>query len=282
MDPTRSNPPVAVRVIRPFADEGELLAAEANTFTRTGVVLVGGPSRPNGVVLRFELCLRDGTVVMRGEGRVVGYRGPSADGADEEGALMLRFTRLDVKSKELLDRAVALREERRSMAPPSRSPPAAQRPLTQPPPPPPLPTHAEEAVMDVNEVDLRSADDNDRTAQAPPVALVEAAAQAEAAAPGPKEKLPLPTPSPASVPAPKQAPPPSPATPVRSPEPAPHPRAPEQMPTPQRSPEPKRRASDLLARARGERESDFRPTLEPPQRESALDRLRERKRTSQS
>src|SRR6185295_2142196 len=54
------------------------------------------------------------TPVMRGEGRVVGSRAPSAH---DEAALMLRFTRLDLKSKEVLDRAVALREERRSLIP---------------------------------------------------------------------------------------------------------------------------------------------------------------------
>lgn len=124
------SPPVAVRVIRPYADEDALLEAEVGAFSRTGIVLVGAPSRPNGVVLRFEMCLRDGTAVMRGEGRVVGHRAATAQ---EEGALMLRFTRLDVKSKALLDRAVALREERRSLAPPPPAPPPPPQPSAPPP-----------------------------------------------------------------------------------------------------------------------------------------------------
>jgi hypothetical protein len=287
MDPTRNNPPVAVRIIRPFRDVDALLAAEASVFTRTGVVLIGAPSKPSGVVLRFELCLQDGAVVMRGEGRVVGYRAPSSD---EEGALMLRFTRLDVKSKELLDRAVAIREERRSLAPPGQKP--AAKPSTAPPPPPssvspptdrehvpdsipsPPPVAmsggasaspaAEDEAMDVDDVDLKSADESDLTVQAPPVALAE-----------PNEKMPLPQPSPGKVPAPHPIAPPSPAPPVTSPEPAPHPRAPEHMPAPQRSPEPKRHASEILAGAR-ERAAQFRPSLEPEQRDSALDRLRKR------
>jgi hypothetical protein len=127
---TRSSPPVALRVVRPFATEAELLEAEASAFTRTGVVLIGAASRPNGVVLRFEIVLRDGSAVMRGEGRVVGYRPPSGS---DEGALMLRFTRLDVKSKSLLDRAVAIREERRSLMPPAAKPNA---PAPSPPAPP--------------------------------------------------------------------------------------------------------------------------------------------------
>jgi len=295
MDPTRNNPPVAVRIVRPFDDENALLAAEANAFTRTGVMLIGGPNRPSGVVLRFEICLQDGSAVMRGEGRVVGYR---AAAGDEEGALMLRFTRLDVKSKGLLDRAVAMREERRSMAPPPRAKlptaPPPRKPTTAPPPtsraaadsipsPPPVAMSArpapavvedEDDAMDVDLADLESANESDRTVKAPPAAL----------ASGPKvpEKAPLPSPSPGGVPAPHPVPPPTPATPIHAPEPTPQRRAPEHMPAPERSPEPKRRASDLVARARGDRNGDFRPSLEPEQRNSALDRLRERKRASQS
>jgi hypothetical protein len=248
MDPTRNNPPVAVRVVRPFPDEDALLAAESNVFTRTGIVLLGAPSRPNGVVLRFEICLQGGAAVMRGEGRVVGYRAPT-DG--EESALMLRFTRLDVKSKTLLDRAVAIREERRSLAPPVAAAP-----------PKPSEPHEDEA-MDVDEVDLKAADDSDRTQQ-PPVVV------AAPHAPGPKEKAPVPSPSPGGVPVPHPIAPPTPATPIHAPEPSPHPRGPEHLPIPQRSPEPKRHLGD----------TDFRTTLEPPQRDSALERLRERKRAS--
>ncbi|MEO7094509.1 MAG: hypothetical protein ABI175_14735 [Polyangiales bacterium] len=130
---TRSSPPVALRVVRPFATEGELLDAEASAFTRTGVVLIGAASRPNGVVLRFELTLRDGTAIMRGEGRVVGYRPPAAN---DEGALMLRFTRLDVKSKSLLDRAVSIREERRSLVPPGAPRPSGTSQSSMPAAPP--------------------------------------------------------------------------------------------------------------------------------------------------
>ncbi len=132
-----SSPPVALRVLRPFATERELLEAEASAFTRTGVVLIGAQSRPNGVVLRFEIALKDGTPVMRGEGRVVGFR---AGTPNEEAALMLRFTRLDVKSKTLLDRAVVMREEKRSMAPARHPTPSPSRPNTPPPPPQPRPS----------------------------------------------------------------------------------------------------------------------------------------------
>jgi hypothetical protein len=132
MEPPRSAPPVALRIVRPYASEDDLLAAEANAFTRTGVVLIGAPSRPVGVVLRFEILLAGGVVAMRGEGRVVGHR---PGGPGEHAALMLRFTRLDVRSKALLDRAVALREGR-SMPPPAA--PSAVEAVIEASPPPPL------------------------------------------------------------------------------------------------------------------------------------------------
>jgi hypothetical protein len=101
--------PVAVRVCRPYASEDELLVHEADTISRSGVVLINAPGKPDGVVLRFELTLSDGRVAMRGEGRVTGTKSVRSGTG-----LALRFTRLDVKSKQLVDRAVALRDARRA------------------------------------------------------------------------------------------------------------------------------------------------------------------------
>ena len=112
-----SLPPVAIRVARPYATEEELLENELDTLTRTSVTLLGAPSRPQGLVLRFELVLSSGQVLMRGEGRVVGYKPNAHRGM---AGLTLRFTRLDTRSKTVVDRATALRERRR----PSASAPA--------------------------------------------------------------------------------------------------------------------------------------------------------------
>jgi hypothetical protein len=106
-------PPVAVRVARPFATEDELLENELETLTRTSITLLGAPARPPGLVLRFELVLASGQVLVRGEGRVVGYKPDAHYGT---GGLTLRFTRLDSRSKALVDRAAALRERRRPSA----------------------------------------------------------------------------------------------------------------------------------------------------------------------
>jgi hypothetical protein len=101
-----AKPPVAIRITRPYQTDEEFLAAELETISRTGVVLVGAQQRPEGVVLRFELALASGAPLIRGEGRVIGYK-PNVIGS--EPGLALRFTRLDSKSKALVDRATALK-----------------------------------------------------------------------------------------------------------------------------------------------------------------------------
>jgi hypothetical protein len=116
--PDDSQPPVAIRISRPYATEDEFLEHELETLSRTSVTLLGAQPRPQGVVLRFELVLSQGNVLMRGEGRVVGFRPNAHQGL---GGLTLRFTRLDSRSKALVDRAAAVRERRRPSMSPSSS-----------------------------------------------------------------------------------------------------------------------------------------------------------------
>lgn len=102
--------PSAIRITRPYASEEDYLDRELETLTRASITLLGAQSRPQGVVLRFELALSSGLVLMRGEGRVVAFKANAFEGL---GGLTLRFTRLDTRSKALVDRAAALREKRR-------------------------------------------------------------------------------------------------------------------------------------------------------------------------
>jgi hypothetical protein len=111
-------PPVAIRLTRPYANEEEYLEQELDLLSRTGITLVGAQPRPQGVVLRFELVLAGGQVLLRGEGRVVGFKPNAHQGV---GGLSLRFTRIDARSKALLDKAAALREQRRPSTRPARS-----------------------------------------------------------------------------------------------------------------------------------------------------------------
>jgi hypothetical protein len=113
--------PLAIRITRPYATEDEFLEHELDTLTRASITLVGAQPRAEGVVLRFELVLTSGLVLVRGEGRVTGFKPNMHQGL---GGLSLRFTRLDTRSKVLIDKAAALREKRRpSLQPPSLAPP---------------------------------------------------------------------------------------------------------------------------------------------------------------
>jgi len=115
--------------MRPYATIHAFLAEEQDTFSRTAVTLIGAPTRPRGVVIRFEVTLSDGTPVLRGEGRVLGFQA-----ADEKGpsALTLRFTRLDARSKALVDRVAAQREGGIVKPAPPETPSEPEAPRRQP------------------------------------------------------------------------------------------------------------------------------------------------------
>ncbi len=112
-------PPVAIRITRPYESEEEYLANELEMISKTSITLVGAQPRPQGVVLRFELVLGAGQVLVRGEGRVVGFKPNAHRGV---GGLTLRFTRIDARSKALLDKATAMRELRRPSSKPPKAP----------------------------------------------------------------------------------------------------------------------------------------------------------------
>jgi hypothetical protein len=124
-------PPAAIRITRPYPTEDEFLEHELDMLTRTTVTLVGAQPRPQGVVLRFELVLSSGQVVLRGEGRVLASKPAVYRGL---GGLTLRFTRLDSRSKALVDKAAALRDQRRpSMIPASAVQSSPELPSSAPP-----------------------------------------------------------------------------------------------------------------------------------------------------
>ena len=104
-----ARPPVAVRIVRPYETEEAFLEAELETVGKTSVILIGAHSRPTGVILRFEVTLASGHTVLRGEGRVLAHKESAFRG---QPGLALRFTRLDPKSKSLVDRAASIREAR--------------------------------------------------------------------------------------------------------------------------------------------------------------------------
>ena len=118
--------PVAIRIVRPYETEEELFANELETLGKTSVVLIGAHPRPTGVILRFEVTLANGDTVLRGEGRVLAHKENAFRG---QPGLSLRFTRLDPKSKSVVDRATAMREMRAGGEPSRPAPPLADSPL---------------------------------------------------------------------------------------------------------------------------------------------------------
>jgi hypothetical protein len=116
---------VAIRIVRPYANEDEFLTNELETVGKTSIILIGAHPRPAGIILRFEVTLASGATILRGEGRVLAHKERAFRG---QPGLSLRFTRLDPKSKALVDRAVAMREARLSGEAPSMRPSAPSSP----------------------------------------------------------------------------------------------------------------------------------------------------------
>ncbi len=98
--------PIGMRIPRPYATEEEFIQGDGLAIGRMGMILIGAPARPPGIVVRFELLLKGGEPVFRGEGKVVAHR-VHANGRQ---GLEVRFTRLDKHSKALVEKVLALRK----------------------------------------------------------------------------------------------------------------------------------------------------------------------------
>lgn len=122
--PSSSSASVAFRLKRPYDTEDDLLVGDGHGIRKGGMMLFGAAPRPVGVIVRFEIALRDGTAVFRGEGKVVAHH-PSPE-PGHPGALQVKLTRLDPRGKMLVDRAIARQE--------GREPAAVRSPLSLPPP----------------------------------------------------------------------------------------------------------------------------------------------------
>ncbi len=105
--------PVAFRLRRPYDSEDEFVAGDGPCIDKGGMTLVGAGPRPSGLVVRFEVALRDGAPLFRGEARVLQHRA-MGDGERPAG-LEIRFTKLDVQGKAIVGRV--LRERAAAFSP---------------------------------------------------------------------------------------------------------------------------------------------------------------------
>jgi hypothetical protein len=101
-----------IRVTRPYGSENEFIEGDFGWVGRTTLILPGGPARAAGELVRFEVVLSTGAPVLRGEGHVVAHHTP---GGSRPPGLEVRYTRVDARSKIILDRV----RERRTAASPN-------------------------------------------------------------------------------------------------------------------------------------------------------------------
>ncbi|MFZ5446202.1 MAG: TIGR02266 family protein, partial [Myxococcota bacterium] len=136
-----SNEPkkVPLRIRLPFATEEEFVGKYGAHVTRGGIFIPTKASKPEGTPLSLELVLQDGTRLMRGEGVV---QKVLVDEQPGRSGMLVRFTRIDARTKGLIDLILERREGLTNAEPPPAPPPAAAQPPPAKPPAPPPPAPA--------------------------------------------------------------------------------------------------------------------------------------------
>jgi hypothetical protein len=135
-----------IRVALPYRDESDFLQREFELLGRWGSFLPG-IERESGAVVLFELTSARGAPLLRGEGRVLGH----VSGRRGDRGAVIRFTRLERASQQLVEEATRLLAARASQSTP---PPAGEYPMT--------PQRGAESMLENN------GDDGDRGNRAEP------------------------------------------------------------------------------------------------------------------
>src|SRR5690348_8033243 len=102
--------PVPLRIRLPYGSEDEFIERYGTNVARGGIFIATRSIKVEGTLLHFEFILADGTKLLRGEGVVVKTQ---VDEGGNRAGMTLRFTKLDARSKALVDKLIA----RRSGAP---------------------------------------------------------------------------------------------------------------------------------------------------------------------
>lgn len=129
-----------LRIRLPFASEDEFVERYGANVDRTGLFIATRSTKPEGTAISFELVLQDGTRLMRGEGVVTHVTAPGATGPV---GMRLRFSRLEARTKALVDRIAA-----RGAPPPPPAP--APEPAPRPSAPLPAARPATDAVVGID------------------------------------------------------------------------------------------------------------------------------------
>ncbi len=103
-------PLLPVRVRLRYPDVDSFCEKFAPNVTRGGVFLASRDPRPVGSVIRFEVCLMDGTPVLAGEGKVTWVKEFNPAEPGKPHGMGVQFLGIDPASKTVLDRVLRIRE----------------------------------------------------------------------------------------------------------------------------------------------------------------------------
>jgi len=123
--------PIPLRIKLPYGSEAEFVDRYGSNVTRGGIFVATRSLKPEGTIIGFEFVLAGGERLLRGEAVVVKAQ---VDEGGQRAGMTLRFTRLDVASKALIDRLV---EGRGGGVGPAEPTPAPERAPQAPKPPAP-------------------------------------------------------------------------------------------------------------------------------------------------
>ncbi len=132
---TPSEKRVPLRIRLPFATEEEFIEKYGQHVARGGIFIATKGAKPAGTLVSFDLILTDGVKLMRGEGSV---QKVTTDEQPGRSGMLVRFERVDARTKALIDRIVALR----AGVAKTEAPPIAPSPSAPEPPAPPMATVA--------------------------------------------------------------------------------------------------------------------------------------------
>ncbi len=149
---------VPLRIRLPFATESEFIERYGANVERGGIFIATRGPKPEGTEISFELVLANGDRLMRGEGVVQTVRQDEAAGRS---GMVVRFVRLEPRTKALIDRVCAARDgvppaaAEPVAAPPSEPLPPPAPKASAPPPPPAAPAKkplslADDVVMGID------------------------------------------------------------------------------------------------------------------------------------
>ena len=97
---------IPLRIRLPYSSEEEFLEKYGSNVARGGVFIATRALKPEGTALSFEFVLADGARLLRGEGVV---QKTQVDEGGGRSGMTVRFSRLDARSKALVDRVIARR-----------------------------------------------------------------------------------------------------------------------------------------------------------------------------